>query len=208
MGYRGARRGKGERISLRSAIVSIGVSLLLLAAGNTAATPIKLKQSDFFELIRGTAQDTIYTFGNVRFAQGDTEVFCDSAVWIVNRTLHLWGSVRFKEGSTLLEADSIVYRLVDSVMNARGSVRYQDEQGQLIADSMVYRIKDSMLYASGDSVILISEADSIHAVCGEVYLDQAAGVLEMLGRPIVRFGYPDTTESQVVIADYIRYEYD
>lgn len=208
MGHRGARRGKGERTSLRSATVSFGVSLLLLATGNTAATPIKLKQSDFFELIRGTAQDTIYTFGNVRFAQGDTEVFCDSAVWIVNRTLHLWGSVRFKEGSTLLEADSIVYRLVDSVMNARGSVRYQDEQGQLIADSMVYRIKDSTLYASGDSVILISEADSIHAVCGEAYLDQAAGVLEMLGRPIVRFGYPDTTESQVVIADYIRYEYD
>ncbi|MFQ5607841.1 MAG: putative LPS assembly protein LptD, partial [Candidatus Zixiibacteriota bacterium] len=200
------KRG-GARTCVRLALSFwLGVLSLQIASA-VRAQPIKLKRSDFFELIRGAAQDTIHTFGNVRFEQSGTEVYCDSAVWIVDSALHLWGAVRFKDGPNLLEADSIVYNLVDSVMNARGSVRYLSEESDLRADSMIYRLKDSTLYATGDSVVLISESDSIRAVGDQAFFDRTRKVMEMLGRPVVRFGYPDSSAERTIVADYIRYEY-
>ncbi len=180
----------------------------LFWVGNSSAAPIKLKNSDELEILRGGVTDTIINIGNVRFNQGDAHLSCDSSIWIVGKQLLMWGNVNYREGSRSLFSDTLIYDLVDSIMYATGHVVLKEDQSDILGDSLKYVVADSTLYVTGDSVIITSVTDSMWAVGKEAFIDRASGRLELLTDARVVFGYPDTTVTRSLSALYIRYEYD
>ncbi len=198
-----------ERIALMPLLCLLGA--VFLCASNTSGAPIKLRNSDAMEMLRGSVDDTIINVGNVRFDQGGAHLYCDSSVWIVDKRLYMWGNVQYREGGRMLTSDSLIYDLIDLVMYATGAVRLKDDESEIWGDSLSYVVADSTLYVTGDSVIIISTSDSMRAVAKEAFIDRSIQRLELLQDARIQLGYPDTTEahtsSRTLSALYIRYEY-
>lgn len=125
----------------------------------------------------GKSVDTMYAFGNVIFETDSGMVYCDTAVWALDRNLLLRGKVII---------DEVNYRLA--------------------ADSVFYDQKTTEATARGSYVELWSKPDSLFAVGTHAFYNRTTRYFRMENRPTLYLKYPDSAKMIEVIADQIEYD--
>lgn len=139
-------------------------------------SPLYLEEARSYEFIRGLERDTIFITGAV-FKRDVATLLADTAIWI-------------KGESIILIRDVYV----------------QDSLYYLSADSVLYDIDINSAYAYGDTVIIISESDSILAKGTNAYYSRDSSIFRMSERPSVFINFHDT--SRVVRVDAERIALD
>ena len=138
--------------------------------------PLYLDQADSYEFIRGLDRDTIFIAGAV-FRMDSGNLRADTAVWIKGQDILLIGNV-FVEDS--------LYKLS--------------------ADRVIYDINTNSADASGDTVIIISEVDSVMARGKKAYYSRDSSIFRMWDRPSVFLNFQDTSKQTRVDGDRIALE--
>ena len=158
--------------------IPIILMLLLLFAGTAMAADktLYLEDSDSFEFIRGIDRDTVFITGAV-FRQGAATILADTAIWIKGERIILIKDVYIE----------------DTVYN-------------LAADRVIYDLKRNSADAVGDTVVLISQKDSILARGTNAYYNRDSSIFRMWDRPSIFMNYQDTATLTQVDADKIAIE--
>lgn len=155
----------------------LALSVILTAlAGAQESRPLRY-QAGTYEYIRGEVRDTIFITGGAKFWYENWEASSDTAIWIKGERIVLLHEAMVKDTAYELYADSIDYQL-----NRRNA------------------------YARGDSVIIISQADSVRAVGTNAFYSRDSGICRMYDRPTVYLNYQDTAQITHIFADQIALE--
>nr|MBN2278002.1 LPS assembly protein LptD [candidate division Zixibacteria bacterium] len=142
--------------------------------GATGKSPLYLDYSGTYEFIRGLDRDTIFITDSVVFRRDDGILMADTAIWI--------------------KGESII--LV-------GHVFVQDTVYQLSAHRVIYDINANSARASGDTVIIISQSDSVMAVGNNAYYSRDSSLFRMADRPAVYLSYQDSSRMVQIDADRV-----
>jgi len=130
--------------------------------------------SDTYEYIRGIAYDTVFMTGDVEFRFGAVQINSDTAIWVRGQKIILLGDVKVEDSLYLL-----------------------------LADRTDYFISSKLIEAYGDSVILVSEKDSIKAVGPRMFYHRDSAITRMFGHPTVYIDFQDTSKMATIDADRI-----
>lgn len=149
-------------------------TIAYLPLSATDDSPLYLQHSDTYEFIRGIDRDTVFITGSVAFKRGAGTLLADTAIWT--------------------RGESIV--LI-------GNVYVQDSLYQLSAHRVVYDINNNSADAVGDTVIIISEVDSVLAKGTNAYYDRDSSIFRMWDRPTVFLNFQDSSRLIQVDADRI-----
>ena len=147
-----------------------------LGSASGAEKTLYLKDSDSFEFIRGLERDTVFITGAV-FHQDVATIVADTAIWI-------------KGEQIILIRDVFV----------------EDTLYSLSAGRVVYDLSTNSAHASGDTVVLISQKDSILAKGINAYYNRDSSIFRMWDRPSVFLRYQDSTRRTRIDADRISVE--
>jgi lipopolysaccharide assembly outer membrane protein LptD (OstA) len=153
--------------------------VVALSAASASEEPPLYYDSDTYEFIRGLDRDTIFLTGSAVFRHGSATLLADTAVWIKGERIVL---VR--------------------------DVYIQDSLYQLSADRVEYDLNSKSAEAFGDTVIIISEADSVLATGKGAYYNRDSSLFRMWDRPTVVLNFQDTTRMTQVDADRIALDAD
>ncbi|UCD94090.1 MAG: LPS assembly protein LptD [Candidatus Zixiibacteriota bacterium] len=156
----------------------IALVLALPAAGASEEPPLYY-DSDTYEFIRGLDRDTVFLTGSAVFRHGSATLLADTAIWIKGERIIL---VR--------------------------EVYVQDSLYQLSADRVEYDLNSKSAEAFGDTVIIISEADSVLATGTGAYYNRDSSLFRMWNRPTVVLNFQDTARMTQVDADRIALDAD
>jgi lipopolysaccharide assembly outer membrane protein LptD (OstA) len=155
----------------------IKYALAFLAAASTALSEKEkiplYYDSDTYEFIRGTDRDTIF-MQQANFRHGDITIYADTAIWIKGERIIL-----------------------------NGDVFIEDPQYQLSADRVDYNIDGRSANACGDSVFIVSTADSIASRSTNAYYSRDSLILRMKDRPSICLNYPDSSRLIHIDADRV-----
>ena len=150
--------------------------VICLSYASGAEKTLYLKDSDSFEFIRGLDRDTVFITGAV-FQQDVATIVADTAIWIKGERI-----VLIKD------------------------VYVEDTLYSLAAGRVVYDLKTSSAHASGDTVVLISQKDSILAKGINAYYNRDSTIFRMWDRPSVFLRYQDSLRRTQIDADRISVE--
>ena len=156
-------------------LISLILSALIYpSAWAEEKSPLKLLHSDTYEYIRGLLRDTIFITGSVAFEHGATALQADTAIWI--------------KGQSIILHDHVYV---------------EDSLYMLSADWLEYNINPAIARAYGDTVILISKADSLMAVGDNAYFCRDSSIFRMHHSPMIYLNYQDTGRITQINADSI-----
>jgi len=161
---------------LRLYALIIIAALFLIGVSSLAAdnAPLFLDHSGTYEFIRGMEKDTIFITDSVVFRRGAGILMADTAIWVKGESIILVRNVFIKDTAYELSADRVIYDI-----NANNST------------------------ATGDTVVLISQADSLMAIGKHAYFDRDSSIFRMWERPVVFLNYQDTSKTVRIDADRI-----
>jgi lipopolysaccharide assembly outer membrane protein LptD (OstA) len=156
-----------------SLIVLLGLIVAFCTAGMSKEEPLHY-DSDTYEFIRGLDRDTVFLTGSAVFRHGRATLLADTAIWIKGERVILVKDVFINDSLYQLSADHVEYDLI-----SRGAE------------------------ASGDTVIIISDVDSVLARGTCAYYNRDSSIFRMWDRPTVVLNYQDTALMTRVDADRI-----
>jgi len=160
----------------RKAIGLLMITVLIIgtALGADEQLPLRLLHSDTYEYIRGQDYDTIFITGSVAFSRGIGSLVADTAIWVKGKNIIL-----------------------------AGNVFVEDTVYQISADRIDYDLNYNTARAFGDTVIIISEVDSLMAVGTNAYYCRDSAVFRMHDRPTIYFNYQDSSRMGTIRAERV-----
>jgi len=154
------------------------VLLLLVTALKTKGQTrkVSLDHADWIEVVFNALEDTTYAFGHVIFSSEQGTIYCDSTIYVEDKSVFM-----------------------------RGNVIVDDPDNRVVADSVRYNLATDAFTARGDYVELYSRLDSLMAVGTHAFYNRSTRFFYMEDRPTVYFKYPDSAAMVEVTADYVEY---
>jgi hypothetical protein len=143
---------------------------------------LKIHHQDAIEVVFSriaTEPDTVFAYGSVvlETASG-AMIYCDTAIYAMERSARLFGRVIIDDPAYRLAAD----------------------------DSVYYDAATQRARAYGDYVELFSESDSMLAIGTFAFFDRKRDYFYMTDRPTVYLNYQDSANMTEVIADLVEYD--